>query len=534
MTTQELREKIRAMTGSDPELLSYQANRLRDKNRQYLPHYHFASPGGYLNDPCGYCFFKGVWHLFYQFSSEYLHNLSWGHAVSVDRVHWLDLPAAITPDFVICCGSGGACVDGDRVIACYQGDLTERPGGAIHIMESTDELLVRWRRVSDGPAITTFNEDGSRNPYNAFDPCMWKEGDTFFLLSAGGGSLPHPIESLDYRHFYLFTSRDLVHWEYHHSFAENDRFNRFGDDGACPYFLPIGKKHLLMHFSHMSGGQLILGEYDRQRKKFVAEQGMAMNVHSWMAGGVHAPSACPDEEGRVHAIFNVNYGLHRGPENQIMSLPLLYTLDGQDALCVQPDGDLASLRSEPVHLERMTIPANKEVVLPGISGTSLELKITADAAQPREASPIFTPTNLLPLFELRVLRSPDAEEYTAVRFFRNRSKMTWDVYRNLPGARWADAAMSVVEVDASSSTLSADVAIHPTESQEFFLPPDKPIELRVFVDRSIVEVFAGDKAFLSMRTYPSREDSRTVSVLSKGVDAVVSCEAWRMDSIYPD
>ena len=536
MTTQELKERIRILTGEEPEVLSYQANRLRDRNKQYIPAYHFASPGGYLNDPCGYCYFKGIWHLFYQFGSEYPVGYGWGHAVSADGVRWLDLPAAIVPDELVdFCGSGGACVDGDRVIACYQGDLKAKPGGAIHIMESSDELLIHWKRVGDGPAITTFNQDGSRNPYNAFDPCMWKEGDTFFLLSAGGGSLPHPVETVDFRRFYLFTSKDLIHWEYHHSFAENDVFALFGDDGACPYFLPIGNRYLLMHFSHMSGGQLILGDYDRERKKFIAESGKAMNAHSWIAGGVHAPSAWTDAENRVHAIFNVNYCLHRGPENQIMSLPLLYTLDEKGALCVQPDGDLNSLRSAHVCLEKMIVPANQEVVLPDVNGSALEIKLTAEAAAPRTEAPsaIFTPVNLLPLIELRVLRSPDAEEYTSIRFYRNRSKMVWDVYK-AQNARWGDASMSALEVDTSSSTLSPDVAIHPAESQELYLAPDEPIDLHVFVDKSIVEVFAGDKALISVRTYPSREDSRTVSVISKGVDAVVSYEAWTMNSIYED
>lgn len=408
MTTQELKERIRILTGEDPETSLYQANRVRDRDKKYIPAYHFASPGGYLNDPCGYCFYKGVWHLFYQFGSEYPGSSGWGHAVSADQIHWLDLPAAITgDDLVAFCGSGGAWPDGDRVIAVYQGDLKARPGGAIHVMESSDELLIHWTRVGSGPVITTFNEDGTRNPYNAFDPYLWKEGDTYYLLSAGGGSLPHPVEKQDFRHFYLFTSTDLIHWDYHHSFADNDRFADFGDDGACPYFVPVRDKYMIFHFSHMSGGQYILGRYDRDRKKFVCEAGGPMNRNSWIAGGVHAPSVWSDEDKQAHAIFNVNYCMHKGPENQIMSLPLKYTLDEKDMLCVQPDGDYPSLRKNHVLRENMTIPANREVVLEDVSGKCLELKLTADSAEhdAETPSPIFTPKNLLPLIEIRVLRS---------------------------------------------------------------------------------------------------------------------------------
>ena len=44
---------------------------------------------------------------------------------------------------------------------------------------------------------------------------------------------------------------------------EGDRFTRVGDDGACPYFWPIGDRHILIFFSHTSSGQYLLGDYDQ-------------------------------------------------------------------------------------------------------------------------------------------------------------------------------------------------------------------------------------------------------------------------------
>lgn len=536
MTTEELLQKVRDELGDNEEAKLYHKFRVRDEGKPYIPDYHFSSPGGYLNDPCGYCYYKGVYHLFYQFCPEQTDKSGWGHAVSVDMIHWIDLPAAVMPTVETECGSGGALVEDDRVILCYQGNMQGKPCGAIHLAESTDDLLINWTRLSKKPIITTYNEDGTRNPYNAFDPYMWKDGDTYFLLSAGGGSLPHDSIDKDeraFRRLYLFCSKNLEDWEYCHEFLENDSFADIGDDGACPYLLDIGNgKHIILHFSHMSGGQYIIGKYDREKKKFYAEKGGAFNRNAWYSG-THAPSAFADSDGTVHAIFNINYGFMRGAENQIMSLPRTFKLDEVGNLLTAPDGDFESLRYDGVSKIDFYVPENVETPLPGVSGKALEIKMTVDTPEKRNDVPIFIPTNNIPVFELRVLASPDGQEYTAVRFFRNRSKMNWDayvergIYKSSP-PQWADATNSVVEVDTSHSTLSADVAIHPTESQEFYTSPDEPIELHVFVDKSIVEVFAGDKKCISVRTYPTLPDSTGVTVMSRGVGVNISYEAWKM------
>jgi beta-fructofuranosidase len=79
-----------------------------------------------------------------------------------------------------------------------------------------------------------------------------------------------------------------------HPFLEDDRYGIIGDDGACPYFWPIGDRHILLHYSHTSGGKYLLGDYDTQRHKFVVTHCSDFNFGTSGPGGVHAPSACPD------------------------------------------------------------------------------------------------------------------------------------------------------------------------------------------------------------------------------------------------
>ena len=57
--------------------------------------------------------------------------------------------------------------------------------------------------------------------------------------------------------------------------------------------------------------------------------------------------------------------------------------------------------------------------------------------------------------------------------------------------------------------------------------------MRVFIDRSVVEVFVNGKQCAAVRVYPSREDSIRVSLRSQGRDAELkSIDAWQMKSIY--
>lgn len=67
-------------------------------NQRYRPTYHIATPGGWLNDPNGLCYFNGYYHVFYQyhpFSAKW-GPMHWGYVRSKDLVHWEQLPIALT------------------------------------------------------------------------------------------------------------------------------------------------------------------------------------------------------------------------------------------------------------------------------------------------------------------------------------------------------------------------------------------------------------------------------------------------------
>jgi beta-fructofuranosidase len=511
-------EEQERQLASNPLIARFAESRRRLEADPHRPLYHYVSPESTMNDPNGLCRWQGRWHLFYQGFPPEDTRPHWGHAVSDDLLHWRDLPYAIYPDPEYQCFSGATLVEDDRVIAIYHGT---RIGNMVAV--SSDPLLLNWEKVTGGAVIPIANPDGSPLPYNVFDPCIWSKDGLYYSLSAG--TLPHAPSGRRTRADFLFRSADLAKWEYLHPFVEGDRFTLVGDDGACPYFWPIGDRHILLFFSHMSGGQALLGDYDTARDKLVVTAHHDFNFAAWGPGGVHAPSATPDGEGGVIVIFNMNPGKPTGGWDQIMTLPRRLTLLGddrleRDMLAVEPAGDIESLRAGHQRIGGMVLPANEEIVLDGVQGNAMELVAEID-------------TNDAPMVELNVLRSPGKEECTRIAFYRARGYRDWERYTGWELDSRLAAQDSLVTIDTSYSSVLPDVLSRAPETGPVYLEPNEPLKLRVFVDRSVVEVFVNGKQCLAVRVYPGREDSVGVSLRSQGRDALLkSLDAYQMENIY--
>ena len=64
------------------------------------------------------------------------------------------------------------------------------------------------------------------------------------------------------------------------------------------------------------------------------------------------------------------------------------------------------------------------------------------------------------------------------------------------------------------------------------LSPGELLRLRVFVDCSVIEVYANDCACITSRVYPLRSDSAGVRVFTRGEARVNSIDIWRLSSIW--
>src|SRR5689334_8152661 len=79
----------------------------------YRPQFHFSPHHNWMNDPNGLVYYKGEYHLFYQYNpmGNVWGHMSWGHSVSADLVHWKTLPLAIAEDDKNMIFSGSCVVD---------------------------------------------------------------------------------------------------------------------------------------------------------------------------------------------------------------------------------------------------------------------------------------------------------------------------------------------------------------------------------------------------------------------------------------
>lgn len=103
---------------------------LQDLQRQSLWRlgYHIQPTSGLLNDPNGFSYFNGQWHLFYQsFPYGAVHGLkSWQHLSSDDLIHWQDQGIGMLPDSPLDAQgvySGSAIPVGDRLFIMYTGNV---------------------------------------------------------------------------------------------------------------------------------------------------------------------------------------------------------------------------------------------------------------------------------------------------------------------------------------------------------------------------------------------------------------------------
>ena len=504
---------------TNPLMLRFAESRKRQSSDRYRPIYHFVSPESTLNDPNGLCYWQGYWHMFYQAYPPEDKRQHWGHAVSTDLIHWRDLPYAIYPSPERACFSGSTLVEGNRVIAMYLGTTV---GEMVAI--SDDPLLLNWEKVTGKPVIPIQSVTGFPVPYRTGDPCIWKKDDIYYSIT--GGRLPNGPAGKLLPTVSLFRSKDLVNWEYLHEFIEDDRFTLVWDDYAVPYFWPIGDRYIFTFASHLSGGQYLLGDYDTKNNKFVVSNHGKFNFGSYSfptTGGLNAPSVAPDGKGGVIAIFNIMPNKPLGEWNQIMTLPRRLTLIRNDEIGQEPAGDIASLRYNRQEVKPMVLPANKEVVLKNIRGNAMEINMEID---PKNAK----------MVELNVLRSSHKEEFTRIAVFKEGGFWASRQGLSLPlkgTPAPTNLYSSLIIIESSYSSLHPDVKYRAPETAPILIEPDETIKLRVFIDRSIVEVFVNGRQALSVRVFPNRDDSIGVSLRSQGNDSELkSLEAWQMKSIY--
>jgi beta-fructofuranosidase len=483
---------------------------------KFRPRYHWVAPAGGWNDINGLMFHKGRYHLGYLQKigngPEQMPFSSWQHISSRDLLHWRFHPASLREPYP---GTKGDYFNSGGVIrgADVPTLIVNMPRKGICIYQCHDDNLDHWIGLPENPVIPLHNErtqhapaapPGARYPEcMIFDPAGWKEGDTYYAL----------IGSRNFRPGYegdgtsLFKSKNLRTWDYVGPFYRSERrWTTVDDDCACADFFPFGDRHMLVMHSHRPyfKSQYYIGRYENER--FCPER---FGQLSWL-GGLHAgPETLLDGKGRRLYWGWLDEAAHRarGGWAGVMTLPWHFLPDATLGLRIQPVEELHSLRDDERRLPDQRLLPGQEVALAGCDSDCMELTLTF---HPKSTGS----------FGVKLLCSPDGEEQTAIGYDRHAQELIIDFNQSsndrgiiyMPdGAKWRPGQLK--------------------QRVPYELSPGQSLQLTIYVDRSVIEVFVNSHIAITQRVYPMRQDSRQTRLFSQDAEIRVSDIAkWEMDA----
>jgi len=173
----------------------------------------------------------------------------------------------------------------------------------------------------------------------------------------------------------------------------------------------------------------------------------------------------------------------------------------------------------------MEIEPNRELVLKNIEGKSMEIDAVID---PKASQ----------MIELKVLRSSGSEEYTSIQVFPfkgySQGRSYWSA-RGVQREREPRRNGTFISLQTSHSSILPDARSRAPETAEFEMQKGENIHLRIFIDRSVVEVFVNGEQMVAARVYPGLDDSSGVSIRSQGSECeLISLDAWQMQNIWSE
>ena len=486
----------------------------------YRPTYHFCLPEdmGIPGDPNGAFYANGRYHLMYLYERNGS-GFCWGHVSSADLVHWRHHPDAIgvgpgdEGSF-----SGGAFVDDDGSAYLSYWMLWGAKG--IGLAKNNDPNFDSWTKLEANPVIKSTewgvtevkHANGKPSFYGSADPSnIWKKDGRYYMLTGNLpvlkkiGRAPNAPLSEQGDRLYLFVSDDLKTWNYLHVFYERKpEWTDRSEDNMCPSFLPLPSssaggpasgKHLLLFISHNKGCQYYVGDYRNDR--------FTPNHHgrmSWVDNTFFAPEALVDGKGRQIMwawLMDNPPGEKAKGWSGVYGLPRSLWLGDDGTLRMAPVKELETLRSHEKTWNNLTLANGETKPLEGVVGDSCELALEIKPGTAQRCG-------------LKVRAAKSGEEETVLYY---------------------DAAKSELVFDSTRSGRDGRKVV---ERAPFILKPGEPLKLRVFVDKSVIEVYANDRQAICRRVYPTRGDSLGVFLLTQGGTArFQAVRAWDLVPANP-
>jgi beta-fructofuranosidase len=478
-----------------PHLLSSPNNLAADSLR---PQFHLLPPANWMNDPNGPIYWQGHYHMFFQYNpnAAVWGDMHWFHSVSPDMIHWIHLPIALAPT------PGGPDQDG-----CFSGSAVDDHGAATFIYTGVSNAAPEQATLRDGThnfrevqCLATSTDPGLRtwkklaqpvlNPPNdplltGFrDPFLWKENATWYL-GVGSGQRKQGGRVL------LYRSADLRHWDYVSVLASGNWNGKdttdvvdSGEMWECPDFFQLGDKHVLIYSTERKVFWQS-GELDRKEMVFRPQKSGLLD-----SGAFYAPKTQVAANGgrilwgwipetRPEAEFS------KAGWAGCMSLPRVLTLDREGLLEMRVAPQAAQLRGKPF-------------VLP-------------EASAPQR---------------MRALRKLRISNLAAEIALRIRADKAFSL-------DFTDGRQSLLKLTFDPRSAGREIVLNDIPAA---LPRDSRggISISLFLDASVVELFANDKTCITTRVYRIPTKPLSLEMAEDAMPDVLSLQVWQMTPISRD
>ena len=212
------------------------------------PFFHLTPRCGWMNDPNGFSFYGGKYHMFYQYYPYDTNwgSMHWGHAVSSDLLTWENLPCAMAPDTdydEFGCFSGSAIqTDDGKHLIVYTGvkKIQDENG-------NTEEFQTQCVAIGDGinyekcslnPVIDEAKLTKGAGKHDFRDPRIWRENGKYYIVV--GNKTP----DMDDSQILMYSSDDGINWQYEKTVIKNNK--RYGIMWECPDYFSLDGKQVLL------------------------------------------------------------------------------------------------------------------------------------------------------------------------------------------------------------------------------------------------------------------------------------------------
>jgi fructan beta-fructosidase len=469
---------------------------------QYRPRFHYSPAINWCNDPNGLVYRNGVYHLFHQYNPEGNRwgHMSWAHATSKDLVHWTPQPLALAEEKDTMIFSGTCVNDVNNtsglgtkalppMVAIYTGHI-ENVNQSQHLAYSLDGGI-HWTKYNHNPILDLHKKD-FRDP-----KVFWYAPGKYWVMA-----VVLPIE----HEVQFYRSANLLSWKLMSSFGPK------GDTSGvweCPDLVQIpveghpGKYKWLLQMSMNASMQYFIGDFNGaqfnsetsgapvQRPDYGSDYYAAISFNQLPAK--QTPVA-------IGWINNWNYAndIPTEPWKGMMSLPrqLLAKKAASGWMLVEkPVGGLNALRESPKSIQKPQSLKTPQVLPFRSNQAEIELLL-----EPGKASSGIR-LAIGDGYALEIGYDAETQE-----LYADRSK-------------------------TQQQTFNANFARMNRYARK--IGPQKKLRLQIFIDHSIVEVFAnGGEAVMTMQ-YFNPQQANGLELFSTGNDGrLLNMTVWPLRSIW--